>query len=48
MANRKFTEQEMLTLRNSKYVLDVHRALYISQQNLKNCFGGTVKGQAST
>jgi len=23
MANRKFTEQEMLTLRNSKYVLDV-------------------------
>ena len=22
MANRKFTEQEMLTLRNSKYVLD--------------------------
>ena len=40
MANRKFTEQEMLTLRNSKYVLDVSpRALYISQQNLKNCFG---------
>ena len=23
MANKKFTEQEMLTLRNSKYVLDV-------------------------
>ena len=23
MANRKFTEQEMLTLRNNKYVLDV-------------------------
>lgn len=39
MANKKFTEQEMLTLRNSKYVLDVSPSIVHFQQNLKSFFG---------
>ena len=49
MANRKFTEQEMLTLRNSKYVLDVSPSIvHFSAEFKKAVLGGTVKGQAST
>ena len=39
MANKKFTEQEMLTLRNSKYVLDVSPSIVHFSAEFKNCFG---------
>ena len=39
MANRKFTEQEMLTLRNSKYVLDVSPSIVHFSAEFKNYFG---------
>ena len=39
MANRKFTEQEMLTLRNSKYVLDVSPSIVHFSAEFKKLFG---------
>ena len=44
MANRKFTEQEMLTLRNSKYVLDVSPSIVHFSAEFKNCFGRNCRG----
>ena len=38
MANRKFTEQEMLTLRNSKYVLDVSPSIVHFSAEFKKLF----------
>ena len=38
MANKKFTEQEMLTLRNSKYVLDVSPSIVHLSAEFKNLF----------
>ena len=38
MANRKFTEQEMLTLRNSKYVLDVSPSIVHFSAEFKELF----------
>ena len=38
MANKKFTEQEMLTLRNSKYVLDVSPSIVHFSAEFKKLF----------
>ncbi len=38
MANRKFTEQEMLTLRNNKYVLDVSPSIVHFSAEFKKLF----------
>ena len=38
MANRKFTEQEMLALRNSKYVLDVSPSIVHFSAEFKKLF----------
>lgn len=38
MANRKFTEQEMITLRNSKYVLDVSPSIVHFSAEFKKLF----------
>lgn len=40
MANKKFTEQEMLTLRNSKYVLDVLPSIVHFSAEFKKLFWG--------
>ena len=38
MANKKFTEQEMLVLRNSKYVLDVSPSIVHFSAEFKKIF----------
>lgn len=38
MANKKFTEQEMFTLRNSKYVLDVSPSIVHFSAEFKKLF----------
>lgn len=38
MANKKFTEQEMLMLRNSKYVLDVSPSIVHFSAEFKKLF----------
>ena len=38
MANKKFTEQEMITLRNSKYVLDVSPSIVHFSAEFKKLF----------
>ncbi len=48
MANRKFTEQEMLTLRNSKYVLDVSPSIVHFSAEFKKLFWEELsKGRSS-
>lgn len=39
MANKKFTEQEMFTLRNSKYVLDVSPSIVHFSAEFKKISG---------